>query len=33
VIAGSLLSSRSPDHILRPALAAVLLVSGIKLLT
>ena len=33
VIAGSLLSSRSPDHILRPALAAVLLFSGIKLLT
>jgi len=32
VIAGSLLSSRSPDHILRPALAAVLLVSGLKLL-
>lgn len=33
VIAGSLLSSRSPDHILRPALAAVLLFSGIKLLS
>lgn len=33
VIVGSLLSSRAPDHILRPALAAVLLVSGIKLLT
>jgi len=33
VIAGSLLSSRSPDHILRPALAAVLLVSGLKLLS
>lgn len=33
VIAGSLLSSRSPDHILRPALAAVLLVSGYKLLS
>ncbi len=33
VIAGALLSSRSPDHILRPALAAVLLVSGIKLLS
>jgi len=33
VIAGSLLSSRSPDHILRPALAAVLLFSGLKLLT
>lgn len=33
VLAGSLLSSRSPDHILRPALAAVLLVSGYKLLS
>jgi uncharacterized membrane protein YfcA len=33
VIVGSLLSSRSPDHILRPALAAVLFVSGFKLLT
>lgn len=33
VIAGSLLSSRSPDHILRPALAAVLLFSGVKLLS
>lgn len=33
VIIGSLLSTRSPDRILRPALAAVLLVSGIKLLT
>jgi uncharacterized membrane protein YfcA len=33
VIAGSLLSTRSPDHILRPALAAVLLVSGLKLLS
>jgi uncharacterized protein len=33
VIVGSLLSTRSPDRILRPALAAVLLVSGIKLLT
>jgi uncharacterized membrane protein YfcA len=32
VIAGSLLSSRAPDKVLRPALAAVLLVSGIKLL-
>ncbi|MEO0031746.1 MAG: hypothetical protein RIS94_1504 [Pseudomonadota bacterium] len=32
-VIGSLLSSRSPDHILRPALAAVLLASGIKLLT
>jgi len=33
VIAGALLSSRSPDHILRPALAAVLLFSGVKLLS
>jgi len=33
VIAGSLLSSRSPDHLLRPALAAVLLFSGWKLLS
>lgn len=33
VIVGSLLSSRSPDHILRPALAAVLLFSGYKLLS
>lgn len=33
VLAGSLLSSRSPDHILRPALAAVLLLSGYKLLS
>lgn len=32
-VIGSMLSSRSPDHILRPALAAVLLASGIKLLT
>lgn len=32
-VIGSLLSTRSPDHILRPALAAVLLISGIKLLT
>ena len=32
VIVGSLLSSRAPDRVLRPALAAVLLVSGIKLL-
>lgn len=32
VIIGSLLSSRAPDHWLRPALAAVLLVSGVKLL-
>lgn len=33
VIVGSLLSSRAPDHLLRPALAAVLLLSGVKLLT
>ena len=33
VIIGSLLSTRAPDRLLRPALAAVLLVSGIKLLT
>ena len=32
-VIGSLLSTRSPDHILRPALAAVLLISGMKLLT
>ncbi len=32
VVAGSLLSSRSPDHVLRPALAGVLLLSGYKLL-
>lgn len=32
VIVGSLLSSRAPDHLLRPALAAVLLFSGLKLL-
>lgn len=33
VIAGSLLASRAPDHLLRPALAFVLVLSGIKLLT
>jgi uncharacterized membrane protein YfcA len=33
VIVGSLLSSRAPDHLLRPALAGVLLFSGVKLLT
>jgi uncharacterized protein len=33
VIVGSLLSSRSPDNVLRPALAAVLFISGLKLLT
>jgi uncharacterized membrane protein YfcA len=32
-VLGSLLSTRSPDHVLRPALAAVLLVSGIRLLS
>ena len=32
VIAGSLLASRAPDHLLRPALAGVLVLSGIKLL-
>lgn len=33
VVAGALLSSRAPDHILRPALAAVLMASAIKLLS
>lgn len=32
-VIGSMLSARSPDHVLRPALAAVLMVSGIRLLT
>jgi uncharacterized membrane protein YfcA len=32
VIVGSLLSSRAPDRVLRPALAVVLLISGTKLL-
>ena len=32
VVIGSMLSTRSPDHLLRPALAAVLLFSGYKLL-
>ena len=32
-IIGSMLSTRSPDHVLRPALAAVLMVSGVRLLT
>ncbi|WP_353228571.1 sulfite exporter TauE/SafE family protein [Novosphingobium sp.] len=32
VVAGSLLSSRSPDRVLRPVLAMVLLFSGYKLL-
>ncbi|MCK9543480.1 MAG: sulfite exporter TauE/SafE family protein [Novosphingobium sp.] len=33
VVIGSLFSSRAPDRVLRPALASVLLFSGIKLLT
>ena len=33
VIIGSLLSTRAPDHYLRPALAFVLTLSGLKLLT
>ncbi|PKB25932.1 hypothetical protein B0I00_1140 [Novosphingobium kunmingense] len=33
VIAGSLLASKAPDTLLRPALALVLIVSGWKLLT
>ena len=33
VIVGSLLSSRAPDNFLRPALATVLFVSALKLLT
>lgn len=32
-VLGSMLSTRSPDHVLRPALAAILMVSGIRLLT
>jgi uncharacterized membrane protein YfcA len=32
VVAGSLLSTRSPDQVLRPALAVVLMISGYKLL-
>jgi uncharacterized membrane protein YfcA len=32
VIVGSLLSSRAPDSLLRPALAAVLLLVGVKML-
>ena len=32
VIVGSLLSSRAPDAVLRPALAAVLTLSGVRLL-
>lgn len=30
VLAGSLLSSRAPDHLVRPAIAAVLVVSGAR---
>jgi uncharacterized membrane protein YfcA len=33
VVIGSLLSTRSPDKVLRPVLAVVLLISGFKLLT
>ncbi|MBS0480580.1 MAG: sulfite exporter TauE/SafE family protein [Proteobacteria bacterium] len=33
VIVGSLLSTRAPENLLRPALAFVLVLSGIKLLT
>ena len=33
VIVGSLLASRAPDNLLRPALAGVLVLSGFKLLT
>ena len=33
VVAGSLLSTRSPDRVLRPVLATVLLFSGYKLLS
>ncbi len=32
VIVGSLISTRSADHILRPVLASVLLISGVRLL-
>lgn len=32
VVIGSVLSTRSPDHVLRPLLAVVLLISGYKLL-
>ena len=32
VVLGSLFSSRAPDHVLRPALAAILTFSGTKLL-
>lgn len=33
VVIGSLLASRAPDNLLRPALAFVLVLSGVKLLT
>lgn len=33
VVIGSLLSTRSPDYVLRPVLAVVLLISGYKLVT
>lgn len=33
VLIGALLSTRAPDHVLRPALAFVLTLSGLKLLT
>ncbi|MEY4159625.1 MAG: hypothetical protein RLZZ136_246 [Pseudomonadota bacterium] len=33
VIIGSMLSTKAPDHVLRPALAFVLTLSGLKLLT
>jgi len=32
-VVGSMLSTRSPDHVLRPALAAILMISGIRLLS
>jgi uncharacterized membrane protein YfcA len=32
VVIGSLLSTRSPDRVLRPLLAVVLIISGYKLL-
>ncbi len=32
-VVGSMLSTRSPDHVLRPALAAVLMLSGVRLLS
>jgi uncharacterized membrane protein YfcA len=33
VVIGSLLSTRSPDYVLRPVLAVVLIISGYKLVT